>query len=152
MGNDTDKDKQIPGANPNDLPPEAKEVVAILNEPIIKEIEASGLTLTKWVRGVVKLTKAKETKIVKVKKGLISADDTLPKHSKIIAETGEEYALGVDVVSLPIRLAAHQYVGKLTGWEPPAQGKVDLGDGALTLLYVTPKEQEVKVEPDDVGR
>jgi hypothetical protein len=147
MGNDTGTTQSPAAVNPGDLTPEQQKLINDLTKPIIDGLAEVGLNMTSWLKGVVKLTKAKSLTRIKVKGG-VKADEKLQRGAKVIVKGGDEDVVEVKDPDNQVRNAALQYIGKITQWQPPERSKVELPPGELTLVYNVPKEPEVKVTLD----
>ena len=179
-GNHTDKDKTFPTKNPQDLkppvkdkspsvvpniakdlPPEAQEAISAVANPIIQALDDEGMNLTDRIKHLVKLTKAKEKKIIKIKGGVKRNKEGEPileyidkkgktrkRKFKIVTEGKDEDIVSVDVKALQIQHEALRDCFKLAGDFPADRTKLELPED-LTLIYNTPKEEDVKVIPDD---
>lgn len=147
MGNDAHKDQPSSPKTYDDLPPETKETLETLHSPIIKALNDEGLTLDKRIKLLVKMTKAKDRKIVKVKGGVKEGEGK--KRHKLLVKGGDEDVVEFKVPALQIQHEALRECFKLANDYPAT--KLEVENDPVVLIYNEPKEEEVKVTPDDVG-
>lgn len=96
---------------------EGQETLDSIGNPIIEAVEAAGLPLDKWIKELVKLTKAKKSKPQKLTGGVIGA--SLQCGVRELAKSDKESLVLVPMVDNDTRLSALTLIGKATGWVDP---------------------------------
>lgn len=111
-----------------------EEIEKDLSRPILEAFDNHGITLDSLVKQLSKELKAKETKFVKVKKGVLgSIEEKIPAGVKKIWETSEEVLLAINAKAWGIQQNARQDAHKLRG-DYPAE-KLELSAKKPILVF-----------------
>ena len=139
---------------------EGQETLDDIRNPILADVEAAGLPRDKWIKELVKLTRARKLKTQKLKQGtkfakgkdregdgFVPTGVKLARGVKIKAETSEEVLVTVPMVDYDTRLSALTLIGKATGWVDPDSLTLK-HDEPLTILLKEPDKDAVKITPE----
>jgi len=100
---------------------DADALISAITTPMFGVLTSRGITMESLARDLKRELKAKETKIFKVKRGLIelpNAETKIRRYRTIMA-TNEEIVIAVDQIAWGVRQSARQDAQKLLNLYPP---------------------------------
>jgi len=122
-----------------------QDMIDAVLHPTLEACNNAKIDLASLLKDLKKELKAKETKYIKVKKG-VTAKDTdkkTPKKAKIIYETSEEVLLAIDMINWTARQAARKDAHMLRG-DYPAKNVEVTGKGGgpvdMNVRYTVGKQ------------